>query len=116
MTEERSSPGHRDAVRGPDPIRVLLRCTATVWSTMIWSEAKMRAREVPDQDHRDVGWKSCGGSPVSMTASLTPLDSTVKSTPLAVRLIVPGTTRPSRRNVVVPRTVRVSTAWLTVSK
>ena len=61
-------------------------------------------------------WKSCGGLPVLVTATVCVPSAMVKLVPTAVGWIDPGTTSPSRLKVLVPRVARWAKAWSTVSK
>ena len=67
------------------------------------------------------GWKSCGGEPVLVTATLTPLDFDDKGNcrPRAVRATlrtVPGRTMPSSWKVLLPSVARWATASFAVLK
>ena len=90
------------------PLGALTRlgCSGTywaVWSTMIWLETKRVPREVPDHDHRDVGLEELGRVAV-LTTSTCVLGTRRPRSRRRRRggAPMPGTTRPSRRNVLVP--------------
>ena len=63
-----------------------------------------------------LAWKRSGGLPVFATCTTWGPWQMLKSEPVAVARMVPGTTVPSRRNVAVPSDWRCASAWSTVSK
>ena len=78
---------------------------------LVGGEPVGRTDEVADHYDRDPGLEQLGGDPLLVTATLTPLDSTTKSTvvPALCRSVrtVPGTTMPSSWKVLLPRAARL---------
>ena len=73
--------------------------------------------EVADDDHGDPGREELrAGCPCWPRATTCGPWQMVKSVPVAVAWMVPGTTVPSRRKVWVPSVCRWARAWSTVSK